>query len=468
MDINRKLLGILLDPQYGNQTGILRIEKGTAKKQLILRSGLLAFAESNAPQEHLARIMVAMDLLPRTKLGEVASSMKNGMTSEEAILAIANFSAQDLEKVRREQATIIMASILVWNDCEIRFFPGDGLVRHQVNLYLKLSELIMIAVRHAISKQAFRISHQFLNGSFSLVEGFAEKMHGFPLNSSERYACSLLANRMTASELLPLIPTEKEKPEEVLLCLYLLGFVSLYKEQVPQDGETLASNSAEQELEEMQARFKSASLYEVLSVSPEANAEEIQTAYHNMAKQLHPDHFQSAEFSAEVRVKAEQIFARINEAYLTLRSPGSRAAYDTERLDTNKQTSTEKSGTIPTEVAAEGLFLDGKASLAKGDFEVAVERLKGCVWLCARNAAYQYYLGIAESKIPRLRKSAEQHLLRAIELGDVSAESHLELAKLYIDVKLPRKAELELQRVMNLDPYNSEGRRLSAELKKFK
>jgi hypothetical protein len=379
MGFNRKLLEVLLDLHEKKRSGILRIERESAKKQLVLHNGLLAWAESNLPQEHLARIMVKMSLLPRAKMNEIASLMKTGMTSEEAILALGS-SIEDLEKGRHEQAVLITTSLLGWDRCSLCFYPGEGMVRYRVNLGLKMPELIAV-LASATSKP-------------------------LPIPAATR------------------------------------------------------SESLDQMLEEMLIRFQSASLYEILSVGAEASQEEIQNAYHEQAKKLHPDRFQSSDFSTEVRGKAEQVFARINEAYYTLKNPDSRAAYDEKRFTPGGKIAEAKSGVAQPGETAEALFREGRSLLAKGDVEAAVERLKGCVWLCPEK--------VAQSKIPSLRKSAEQHLLRSIELEDSFADSHLALASLYIDVNLPRKAELQLQQALLWDPENSEARKLSAELKKLR
>jgi hypothetical protein len=57
--------------------------------------------------------------------------------------------------------------------------------------------------------------------------------------------------------------------------------------------------------------------------------------------------------------------------------------------------------------------------------------------------------------------------LKAIELGGASADSHLALAKLYMEVKLPRKAEVQLQQSKRWDSENPEVLRLIEELKKI-
>jgi tetratricopeptide (TPR) repeat protein len=125
-------------------------------------------------------------------------------------------------------------------------------------------------------------------------------------------------------------------------------------------------------------------------------------------------------------------------------------------------------GAAQSAETAEGLFREGRQLLAKGDLDTAIERLKGCVWLRPEKAIYHYYLGLAESRVPKYRKSAEQHLLKAIELEDMSADSHLALAKLYIEVRLPRKAELQLKQALLWDPHDTEAQKLAANLKRLR
>lgn len=469
---NRKLLDTFQEIHKNELSGVLRFEKGKEKRQLVLNKGLLVFAESNLPEEHLVRILVKLDLLPRAKVNEIASLMKAGKTSEEAILVLSGFGTQDLEKGRHEQAIVILASLLAWDTCEMRFFPGEDLIRCQLNLGLSLPEALVFAARRATSGRLIQIPPDFMQGTFQMAEDCTATALGFPLNNSESYVYSLLHEPVHASEVLALLPATEAKPEEILARLFLLGMVEM---QQPSDraGEARAateSSSIVQLLEDMLASFEAAGLYEILSVPPEANHQEIQAAYHQMAKQYHPDRFQSYEFSAETRNKAEQVFTCINGAYLTLKDPVSRAGYDEKRLITgSKLEAGLKSRAIKQsedEKTAEALFHDGRALLAKGDLEKAVERLKGCVWLDPEKAVYHHYLGMAESEMPKLRKSAERHFLKAIELNKITTASRLELARLYIKVSLWRKAELQLQELMRWDPENSEVQKLLTELNK--
>jgi tetratricopeptide (TPR) repeat protein len=469
---NRKLLDIYQEIHKNELSGVLRFEKGQEKRQLVLNKGLLVFAESNLPEEHLVRILVKLDLLPRAKVNEIGLLMKAGKTSEEAILGLSGFGTQELEKGRREQAIVILASLLVWDTCEMRFFPGEDLIRCQLNLGLPLSEALVLAARRAASDRLIQIPPNFMQGIFQRAEDCAATVLGFPLNNCESYVYSLLHEPVHASEVQALLPATEAKPEEILACLFLLGMVEMAQaaDRAGETGAAPESSSIVQMLSDMLTNFEAASLYEILSVPPGANYQEIQAAYHQMAKQYHPDRFQSHEFSAETRNIAEQVFTYINAAYFTLKDPVSRAGYDEKRLTTeSKLEAGLKSRALKQsedEKIAEGLFHDGRVLLAKGDFEKAVERLKGCVWLDPAKAVYHHYLGMAESEMPKLRKSAEQHFLKSIELNKMNTASRLELAKLYIKVDLCRKAELQLQELMRWDPGNSEVQRLLTGLNK--
>lgn len=466
-DMSRKpsLVQTLLELHRTPSSGVLRTERIKEKKQLVLKEGRLAYAESNLPQEHLARIMVSAELLPKENLKEITALMKAGKTSEEAIKESCHCDAQTLMKGRYEQAMVILASLLDWNEYTIHFYPGENLVRYQASLSLALPELLVLSTRRAFKERSLTIPSDLSQGILSLDQSFHRKDICFPLNQEESYVCSLLSEKMNAGDLLSLIPAGETAPEELLMRLIILDMIKL---------EPTVSSSSElnpliTEIEELTLRFENASAYEILTVKTDASQVEIQTAYHELAKRFHPDHFQSKDFSIQERAKAEQLFTSINTAYTILRDPQTRAIYDETRFA--KESVLEaalkaKAAKSQEEAQVEAIFQEGRASVARRDFQKAVEQLKSCVWFNPKKASYHYYLGMAESEIPELRKSAEQHLLKAIELENMSADSHLALAKLYINVMLPRKAEIQVNEALQLDPQNVEAHKLLNELGK--
>jgi hypothetical protein len=461
------LVQTFLELHSSRSSGIFRIERQTAKKQLVLKDGLLVYAESNLPQEHLARIMIAMNFLPKDKLKDITALMKTRKTSEEAIFEACHPDQQSLIKGRHEQAIAITAALLGWDDFAMHFYPGENLVRYQLNLGLALPELLVISARRAAKDRRGTFPSAQLEETLVLCESFNRKEMPFRLYNEESYICSLLSEKMKVADLIPLIPEGETAPEELLRRLMILGLIQL-EAKSSSAGE---SNSLVLEIEDMLLRFETAGPYEILSVKIDANQAELQAAYHELAKRVHPDRFQSKDFSAQDREKAQRVFALINTAYTTLRDPVARASYDETRLA--KESKVEavlkaKAAKSEEETQVEALFQAGRLSLIRGDFEKAVDQLKSCVWLNPKKATYNYYLGLAESEIPALLKNAEQHFLKAIELENMFAGSHLSLAKLYVKVMLPRKAEMQLQELLRWDPGNLEAQTMLVELEKDK
>jgi len=468
MSKNRKLLDMLLDLDRNRRSCVLRIERGSEKKQLVVNNGLLGFAESNLQEDHLARIMVGMGILQREKLREVAELMKEGKTSEEAVHDATASNTEALKKARREQAINILASVWAWSSPTILLYPNNDLRKNRLDLQMSLPELLVLSVRRAISNRLIHIPANLLDKSYSIAEDMEGIVARYPLNSAETSIYSLFQRSRNAHNPMSQLLSSAEKSDEILFRLSVLGLIKTDETQA--QTETISkkseSSSIAIEIEDMLLRFETASLYEILSLTNNPSQDEIQTAYHGLAKKFHPDRFQSKDHSMDLRRKVEQLFGLVNEAYATLRNPASRDDYDAKRLKLKREGRVEAAseakvgGKAETDKMAAALFEEGRNLLAKRDFEKAVERLRGCIWLKPDKAVYHHYLGVAMAKIPAHRKSAEQHLLKALELDSTSINSHLELAELYIAVNLRRKAERQLHDLMQWDPDNPKALKL--------
>jgi DnaJ-domain-containing protein 1 len=80
-------------------------------------------------------------------------------------------------------------------------------------------------------------------------------------------------------------------------------------------------------VEELLARAGGATHYEVLGIARSASSDEVKRIYYSHARRLHPDRFRR-DADEETRQRIDNAFARIAQAYDTLKDSALRAAYD--------------------------------------------------------------------------------------------------------------------------------------------
>jgi len=452
---NADLTTILLDIHQNRLSGVLRVEKKTEKKQLVIKAGWLAFAESSVADDHLVKIMARQKFIQEANIRRIAGLMKEGKTVEDAIMEIQKkLTLAALEKGREDQATSILASLWGWGDFSMKFYTGENLIHSRINLKQALPDAIISSARHAVSVRFFSTPRNFIEGFFSTVGKFKQAAEMLPLNVAESAILSMLENPMNTPELLEKVALRFQKPSDSVLALTAIGLICCQQrvEQMSQDSVNDGSVSMLQVLNSMILRLKKADYYETLSITKSATAVEIQEAYHKLARQFHPDRFQSKEFTKEDHQKAQRVFSAVNEAYFTLKSPDTRVAYNAYLVESAAGKAGPKQENEEQEAAL--FFQNSRTLIAKGEYTQAVEQLKRCVWMRPENVEYQYYLGVAASKVPALRKDAEQQFLKVIELDSTFVEAYMELAKLYISANLPRKAEQKLQQLLVWNPGN--------------
>jgi hypothetical protein len=467
------LVEILLQVNKSKRSGVVRCESPAFKKQIVTRNGMVVFAESNLPQEHLANILIKMGLLRRSYLSGITALMKTGKNADRAILESTSLSIENLKEAVKEQAVLILSSLLGCDDIKIRFYAGSDLIKRDIEVDLSLPEILVLASRRAAnSARAFGAKelHQCV-----LSPNTSETMEhpDLPLNQYEALACSLVRGPTLAKNILMQISAGNAKPEELLRRLLLLGLISADLPE-PSTGGELGSPSGDdillEHMESLLHSFEIAGFYEILSVPSDASEDQIKEAYHKLAKQYHPDHYHSKEHGAAIRKTVEKLFTYITGAYSTLGDPASRASYDATRSvkDSRVKATLEARAAVEEdkEKMADTLFIMGRIAFQKRDYAKAVEHLKKCVWLLPDVAKYHHFLGIAQAENPKLRKEAEQHFLRALELDSTSVATRVSLGKLYLGVNLPRKADAQLREALRWEPGNAEAINLLEQIAK--
>ena len=230
--------------------------------------------------------------------------------------------------------------------------------------------------------------------------------------------------------------------------------------------------------------------YDVLGVTKESSPAQMKVKYYELARRYHPDRFRRAEPSLLTRT--ESAFARITQAYDTLRDDRLRANYDAKLAarqkaqqvaDATAKPKTE-TPTVATPTAtpdnipqmppqpglsaaerAEAQFKEGLAALETGERRVAIGLFAAAANAVPKEARYRAFYGKLLAEHEHTRRTAEAELQAAIKLDPKNAEYRVMLAELYRDLGLMLRARGEAERALGIDPNNRQAQDLLRALK---
>jgi curved DNA-binding protein CbpA len=464
------LVDALLDALDGARSGVVRFESGKVRKQVVLKDGFVSFAESNHQEEHLTRILIDSGCLQKADLAKIAAAMKEGKSSDDAVLSTTGLPTTVVGEAVRVQAIGITASLLQHEAPAFRFYKFESCPHRTVQLRLPVGELIVQAARRAVTLRLLPARYRELRGVLKTLPEKSGSRLSLPIDGPEAFAFAELHQHPSLESFRSSFPDLGVPPIELVQRLLLLGLVRLETTEAtgPASHESETPLAIELEVGTLLEHQEGASHYEVLGVPPDAPDERIRAAYHDLARRYHPDRFQTAAHTDVFRESVDRLFARITGAYSTLADPSARSHYDTElrRKQDGLQAKIDvrSEEVVKKERMVEALLRVGGSALASSDFEKAVEMFKECVWLQPEAAKHHLYLGLAQLEIPRRRKDAEQSLLEAIKREPLLSSAHVALARLYVKVNLPKRAEARLLELLKWDPANREARNLLASL----
>ena len=255
--------------------------------------------------------------------------------------------------------------------------------------------------------------------------------------------------------------------------------------KLPAEPEPTTSAQTEVDLDDARdfiQRVKTAPThYEVLNVDSEVTAQQLKTVYYQLARQYHPDRFRNAQPSLVPHLEAA--FARITQAYDTLRDDNLRAAYNSKLEARRKAQQLADAATKTTQPAQEPLvesagesvvskaeraaiqFKEGLAALELGERNTALGLFASAASAVPNEARYRAFYGHLLAGNERTRRAAEAELHAAIKLEPNNAEYRMMLAELYRDLGLKLRAKGEAERAVAADPNNRKARELLRALK---
>jgi DnaJ-domain-containing protein 1 len=322
----------------------------------------------------------------------------------------------------------------------------------------------------------------------------------------EGFLLSRLERPMVLGELIALSGLNELEALHLIYYLAVAGFVqrenwknvfrssqpptSVRKDKAPADAGAVSQETSQpptvgaDSIDSFLERVGSAKThYEVLDVTSGASQPEVKDAYYDLARRYHPDRFRTqADVSLQARI--DSAFARITQAYDTLREAGSRGRYDSKLgsrarvkeiaksapkattpapSSTVNESNSEKLTHEPDPADAENAelqFKEGYAALQLGQLNVATRFFGAAARLAPGEARYRAYYGHALATQESTRRLAEVELQAALKLEPDNAEHRIMLAELYRTLGFLVRAKSEAKRALGSAPNSSKAREL--------
>lgn len=198
--------------------------------------------------------------------------------------------------------------------------------------------------------------------------------------------------------------------------------------------------------------------YQILGVSRDCDDEALHKAFRQLSRLKHPDRFSEHE-----RAEAEKRYQQICIAFNTLKDERQRKRYDKVR-----PTAVTRTEEDPVEMMKK-YYRAGQAKASAGQFEAAVECFNRAIHYQA-DPDFYFQKGLAEAKVPRMRKDALASMQRAIEMRPDNVKFQIELIKLLLENGLSARAKVYLDKALSQFPDHEELLEIGREIdpKKYK
>lgn len=529
------LAELIRETSAAGLSGAFRLARERVKSVIYFDAGVPIFAVSNLRLHRLAECAKRWNFVTADQLQAVGHKTSDTELGA-ALVATGALTKEKLAELHALQAADVLRPALLWTDGAWSFDP---------RVHLAENVRAAIPVRELLIESARRLAPEFVAQRFSNTN---EKLtmaamppDGLELQPIEAFVLSRIdAGGMRLHELVAVSGLPEAETLRSVYALALGGVLeremwlrafteervarfkaanaaaakkateqettSAEAEAVPQaEAEVVAAPTPppvkeaapevldeRQELEQFLQRLGQAEdHYEVLGVMRTAEANAIKRAYHALARRYHPDRFHQ-EAGTALHMQLQAAFARIAQAYETLKDAKLRSSYDL-RLEAQKRmrragsfsnTGPQTSGSgaqssgggkaadpsVGQTVSgvhedAEENFQRGLAALKMGNTTLAISLLGEAARRAPGQARYRAFYGRSLAGNRQTRHQAEAELQAAIRIEANNASYRVMLAQLYFELGMKRRAEGEAQRAISIDPQNAEALRLLNELR---
>lgn len=433
-------------------SGQLIVTSGDIRRDLFFVNGRLAFASSTIEEERLGEILISTGKINRPQLDKVLDIKRNPSYQDlrigDLLIKVKKLDKRDFYFALKAQVQKIAVSTFPLKEGEWRFIVKPPKIPNPQSFKIKLSEIIPEGVKKLEDVSYFRRKFYY---RAPVTTAISESIFDF-LTPDEKMLYADLTrfpNTSTEQIMAQLQVRDSSGPKERrfwrrLILLYLLNVIDFVEFTVDEE-----QNKNVEEINDMYEKIgeKRLNYYQLLGTNNAAPVEEVKKSYFDFSRKYHPDRINAAPDST-VMMRANEVFAEINRAYEILSDKDKKSEYDVRGY---KDASEVEAAPADKGKNARELYLKANRFFKGKRYFEAVSLLEQAVAIDNSRANYFLLLGLAQSKLPAMKKHAEKNLLKAHELEPWNADHVFALGELYRSEKLMKKAEHFFQKALEIN-----------------
>jgi len=437
------------------------------KKIVYVENGYPIAARSNDPSECLGQILLQQRTISAETLAESLRQMKAGKKMQgELLVEMGALSPYNLSRALVVQMEAKLLQVFSWRDGRFAFKKGQPSHDQPVRLERSPAALILEGIRRSYDAERMRsVLEPYAGQHLMPSPDRRQRLQDITADPNEQRFIDSLDGTVKYEAALATTMIPIDRARLLLVAMSEAGMIIPSRQPASRVEEAHPPLDSQPQLaagsrtrEDLQTIFEAMlhqTHFEVLALDREATQAEIDTAFEVRAKDFHPDHFRLREEG--VRVVAERIFERLEEAHAVLSEPTARHRY-TSQLDQARppKISSGEAAAESPQVVAERIYFQGVAHLRARRYRDAAESFRQATVLMPSQASYRSALGWAiYRQAPadaRAIAAGLSELLRAAEADPKNPWSRVSLGRFYGETGKPDEAIQIFEEVLRMSP----------------
>lgn len=445
-------------------TGTLFITTPHFEKNIYLKAGDAIFASSSLDEDRLGKLLVRSGKITE---GQYNSSFElflkaTGKRHGTILVDHGFITPEELIWGVKYQVREIICSLFFLETGAYEFEEGFPRSKEVITLNMDTGSLIYEGVSRIDNLSGIENKLPEPETVFSLYEDIADMFRQTEVSERDKRVLSLVDGKRTIKQVLAEASMDFPEAQKALYVLWRTNLIVEREKATYNEGDEVAADAfrhasedeivLKEQVDKLYDKLNAISADELLQVDEHMDADDVKKRYYVLAKEFHPDRAFNMK-DTELRDKLTVIFGAIASAYGLLSDDIKRKEYF----------SSLKKMTVRHENAGNShikeQLIRGIQELKKGNYSEASELFRWLTSQIPEDPKFWSYLSLALLRSQGRLKEAETAILQAITLEPLNSEYVTNLASIYQKAGLGKRARVQFEKALKLDPENMAARK---------